>query len=108
MLFPGDLNIAQCEAFASGNTEGLGETKLAVSQGASPRVFHHTSQLKNGANREKHISCCYYWELVSFVHPKGLVSFVHPKELVSFVHPKELASFDPRHLTHCPPIKKRI
>ena len=117
MLFPGDLYIAQCEVFASGNTEGLGETKLAVSQGASPRVFHHTSQLKNGANREKNISCCYYWELVSFVHPKelvsfvhpkGLVSFVHPKELVSFVHPKELASFDPRHLTHCPPIKKRI
>ena len=29
-----------------------------------------------------------------------------PRELMSFVRPRELVSFDPRHVTHFPPIKK--
>ena len=56
MLFSGDLNIAQCEAFASGNIEGLGGTKVTVSHRATAKVFCHTSQLKNGANSEKIVS----------------------------------------------------
>ena len=31
-----------------------------------------------------------------------------PREFVSFIHPRELVSFDPRHVTHSPPIGKRI
>ena len=31
-----------------------------------------------------------------------------PRELVSFVRPRELVSFDPQHVTHSPPIGKRI
>ena len=31
-----------------------------------------------------------------------------PSELVKFVRPWELLSFDPRHVTRCPPIGKRI
>ena len=47
MLFPGDLNVAQCEAFASGNIEGLRETKLAVSHGASSnqKIGHTVKKL---------------------------------------------------------------
>ena len=35
---------------AEGNIEGLGETKLTVSRGASHEVFCYTSQLKNRTN----------------------------------------------------------
>ena len=56
--------------------------------GQSWSVLSYLPAKKNGANRKKIMSCCYY------------------RELVSFVHPKELARFDPRHLTQCPHIKK--
>ena len=47
-------------------------------------------------------------ELVSFIRPRELVSFIRPRELVSFIRPRELVSFNPQHVTHSPPIGKRI
>ena len=107
VLFPETLNVSRGEV--EGNIEVQLKQKLSVSRGASHLVpvLLPSNSVKSKIKLCRNHLFCTDWLIKLLRFPGARPDHVRVKSLCC-CFPRELVSFDPGHVTHFPPIRKRI